>query len=281
MRARYAVLFVSISVLTAQETWKAASELPALDLSSLTPAQRQTTLQLLRTEGCPCGCNMRIAECRIKDPACSFSRSLAAAAVREIKAGKSAAEVKTALANYTPPPPRLLDDPVNIPTMGAPSRGPADAKITIVEFSDFQCPYCAVAFSKANEVLKRYPKDVRLIFKQFPLDMHSEARLAAMAALAANEQGKFWELHDKMFTNFRHLNRNNILQWAQQSGLDMPRFTTALDSGKYAKTVEKDLSDGTMAGVQGTPTFFINGQRLNAALDTETLQPIIEAARKK
>ena len=281
MRSRFVLLFAALSLLTAQETWKAATELPQLDVSSLNAKQRVAILQLLRAETCPCGCTMKLAECRIKDPACSYSRSLASVARREFKAGKTPEEVKTILAKQAPPTPKVLDDAVQIQTAGAPSKGPANARITVVEFSDFQCPYCSQAIAKADNLLKQYPKDVRLVFKQFPLDMHSEAKLSAMAALAANEQGKFWPMHDKLFANFRRLNRVNILQWAQESGLDMPRFTAALDSGKYAKTVEKDLAEGEAIGVQGTPTFFINGQRLNAPLDLEVVKPIIDAELKK
>lgn len=274
-------LALSLSLLTAQETWKVATELPALDLSPLSPPQREAALTLLRTESCPCGCTMKIAECRIKDPACSFSRGLAATAVREFKAGKNPAEVKSAMDQQGAPSQRILDDAVKIPIAGAPAKGPANAKITIVEFSDFQCPYCSQAVTKADDLLKRYPNDVRLVFKQFPLDMHSQAKLAAMAGLAANEQGKFWPLHDKMFANFRKVNRDNILLWAKESGLDMFRFTNALDSGRFGKTVEKDMSDGVNAGVQGTPTFFINGQRLNAPLDYDVVKPIFEAELAK
>ena len=102
-------------------------------------------------------------------------------------------------------------------------RGPADARITIVEFSDFQCPYCAAAATKINDLMKQYPNDVKLVFKQFPLDIHGQARLAAQASLAAHAQGKFWELHDRMFANFRRLNRESILLWAKEAGVDAAR----------------------------------------------------------
>jgi protein-disulfide isomerase len=147
--------------------------------------------------------------------------------------------------------------------------------VTIVEFSDFQCPFCAEAAGQAKLLLQKYPNDVRLVFKQFPLESHSQAALAAEASLAAQAQGKFWELHDKMYANFRSLSRVRILAFAKEIGLDLPRFTADLDSHKYASRVASEEKQGEVAGVEGTPTFFIDGHRLNAVLDVETVAPLI------
>jgi protein-disulfide isomerase len=100
-------------------------------------------------------------------------------------------------------------------------------------FSRFQCPYCALSAPKAKAVAAQYPKQVRLVFKQFPLDFHSQAFAAAEASLAANAQGKFWPLHDKMFANYRQLSQENILRWAEESGLNISAFKADLKSGKY------------------------------------------------
>src|SRR5262249_52762901 len=151
----------------------------------------------------------------------------------------------------------LLEQPVKLTVDGDPVRGPANAKVTVVEFSDFQCPYCAIATTEAKQLLAKYPKDVRLIFKQFPLDIHSQAALAAEASLAAQAQGKFWELHDKMYDNYRQITKARILTWAQEVGLDMNRFRSELDSHKYASRVTSEQKQGEDAGVEGTPTFYI------------------------
>jgi protein-disulfide isomerase len=119
-----------------------------------------------------------------------------------------------------------------------------------------------------------------VVFKQFPLDMHSQAKLAAEASLAAHAQGKFWALHDRMFQNFRRLSRESILKFAAEAGLDIPRFTADLDSHKYAKTVDKEVDEGVQSGVMGTPTFFINGKRYNGAMEPEIVKPLIEAELK-
>jgi protein-disulfide isomerase len=123
--------------------------------------------------------------------------------------------------------------------------------------------------------MKQFPKDVRVIFKQFPLDSHSQAALAAEASLAAHAQGKFWELHDKMYANFTTINRARILVWAKETGLDMDRFTSELDSHKYAARVQAEEHQGEDAGVEGTPTFYINGKKLNASFDVQTVAPLI------
>ena len=135
-----------------------------------------------------------------------------------------------------------------------------------MEFSDFECPYCSIAVGEVNTIMTAYPKDVRLIYKQFPLPMHPHAPLAAAASLAANQQGKFWQMHDALFKNFRKLSRENILALAKEIGLDMDKFTADLDSPKYQAVIEKDLADGETAGVYGTPSFFVNGKHYNGPL---------------
>jgi protein-disulfide isomerase len=125
-----------------------------------------------------------------------------------------------------------------------------------------------------------FPHDIRLVYKQFPLSMHPHARMAAAAALAANEQGKFWEMHDKLFANFRQLSRERILALAKEVGLDINRFTADLNSGKFDPAVAKDFKDGEQAGVDGTPAFFINGKHYNGPMEVAIVKPLIEAELK-
>jgi protein-disulfide isomerase len=179
-----------------------------------------------------------------------------------------------------PVKPRVLEDPVPISIKDEPFHGPESAKITIVEFSDFQCPYCAMAAPKALAVAAQYPKDVKLVFKQFPLDFHSNAYRAAEASLAAHAQKKFWPLHDKMFANYRQLSSENILKWAEEVGLDMKAFKADLNSGKYRAIIDRAVQEGNNAGVMGTPTFFINGKRYNGPFEIEALKPILDAELK-
>jgi protein-disulfide isomerase len=271
------------AVLLAQD-WKTATTLEGVDLSGLSPGARGSALNLLRMRNCPCGCEMKLAECRTKDPACSYSKGIANIITTSLKSGKSVddtiAAVEAAPISH-PRSEKILDDPVTIRTDGAPVLGPANARITIVEFSDFQCPYCAQAVKKVDAVMKAYPTQVKLIFKQFPLDQHSQAELAAQAALAAQQQGKFWQLHDLLFANRTHLSRQEILTLAGGLGMDMVRFTRDMDAAETKKAVERDEADGEQAGVGGTPTFFIDGQRYNGSIELDAIRPILDAELKK
>jgi protein-disulfide isomerase len=271
------------ALLWAQE-WQTAVNLAGVDFSGLTPAGKTRALHALRTLGCSCGCDMKVAECRVKDPNCSFSRGLASVTVAAIKAGKteSAAIAESKASKFgSRPAPKLLEDPVPIPTLGSPVMGPASAPITLVEFSDFQCPYCSKAVAQINATLQAYPKDVRLIFKQFPLDSHPEAAISAAASLAAHQQGKFWPMHDVMFANRSKLSRQSILAWAKEIGLDMKRFTADLDSDAIRKAVLRDQADGDKAGVEATPTVFLNGRKYNGNLAPDAIKTVIDGELKR
>ncbi len=263
------------------ESWATSTSLPGVDLTPLSAAQKQKALQVLREQACPCGCGFKVAECRIKDPGCGFSSGLAGIVAKGIKDGKSVDEIakleSASRWGHAPEPPKLLEDPVQISLEGAPSQGPKEARITLVEFSDFECPYCSQAANEVWAVLQAYPTQMRLVYKQFPLESHPHANLAAVASLAALNQNKFWPMHDKLFGNYRKLSRENILAWAQELGLDMPRFTADLVSPKLKSAVQKDVAAGEEAGVTGTPSFYINGKHYNGAFSLAALKPIFDA----
>ncbi len=267
----------------AQE-WKTATSLPNIDMNGLTAAQKTEVLKILREQGCSCGCGMKIAECRFADPQCSYSTGLATAVIEAIKQGKSETDA-IAAANASKwahtKPDKILDDAITIPVAGAPYTGPANAPITVVEFSDFQCPYCTAAFPEIKALLQAYPSQVKLIFKEFPLEQHSQADLAAAAAVAAHKQGKFWVMHDAMFAHHDDLSRTAILALARANGLDMKRFEADIDSTEVRETVVRDVQDGNRAGVEGTPTLFINGQRYNGPILLATLKPVLDSELKR
>lgn len=283
-----ALLFV-VTGLAAQQpasNWQTAVNLPGNDMKGLTAAQKTTVLAVLREFACPCGCDMKVAQCRVEDPACGQSLTLAGQAIEAAAAGRTAAQIRkllsdSALVKAASQRDRLLLDPVPLNILGAPIKGPAGARITLVEFSDFQCPFCIKAVRDLDAVMKAYPKDVRLIYKQFPLDTHSQAALASRAALAAHAQGKFWPLHDKMYANSRAINRDAVLAWARELGLEMTRFTKSFDSPETQAAVNRDLADGSRAGVAATPTIFINGKKYQGSLDPAKLIPVIAEELKK
>jgi protein-disulfide isomerase len=146
------------------------------------------------------------------------------------------------------------------------TRGSPGAPITIVEFSDLRCPFCARMPVVLEEVLKRYAGQVRWVFKHFPLPMHSDAPLAHAAAQAAGEQGRFWEMHDAIFARSQTLQRSDVMTLASQLGLNVDRFVADLDRQSLKALVDRDVAEGRRAGVTGTPTFFINGTRLSGAV---------------
>jgi RNA polymerase sigma factor (sigma-70 family) len=170
-------------------------------------------------------------------------------------------------------------DPDTIVRLGlhqGPARGPADAPVTIVVFTDFQCDFCGQVLGTIDQLWDDYPGQLRLVVKQFPV--HETARLAAEAALAAEDQGKFWELHDLLLAHQDDLSRGAILALAAQAGLDVPRLATALERGTFRTALDVDVASGVEIGVQGTPAFLINGQRFTGARPVEILKASIDAA---
>ncbi len=158
----------------------------------------------------------------------------------------------------------------------APSFGPATARVVLVEFSDFQCPYCARAAEVAQKVREEFGDKVRFVFRQFPLQFHEHAPLAAQAALAAHAQGKFWEYHDALFEHQDQLARENLDTLAANLGLDLKAFTTALNDGTYKAAVDSDYALGESLPVLGTPTLFLNGARVENPTDFGEVSDLIE-----
>jgi len=277
-----ACCILGAALLCAQD-WEKMENLPAVDMSGLSPAQKAIALKLLRQHECSCGCVMKLAECRVKDPNCYYSKGMAKVITDSLRAGKNEKEaLADAEASHFAHAPvhKVLEDPIPVPIAGAPMTGPADAPITLVEFSDFQCPYCMLATPQLQAVLKAYPKEVRLIFKEFPLDIHSQAAFAAAAAVAAQKQGKFWAMHDALFSHRTDLHRPAILALASSIGLDMKRFETDLDSDEVRKAVAHDVEEGFNLGVMSTPTLFIDGMHFNGPIRLDVLKPILEAELK-
>ena len=163
----------------------------------------------------------------------------------------------------------------------APAFGPAEAAVTVVEFSDFQCPFCSRAATVAQKVKEQYGDRVRFVFRQFPLSFHQQAHLAAQASLAAHAQGKFWEYHDKLFADQSKLERPALEETAKEIGLDMSQFKKALDDKTYAAAVDADLKLGEEVAVDGTPTMFINGQRVADPTNFDAVAKAIDAALGK
>ena len=162
-----------------------------------------------------------------------------------------------------------------------PSRGPTNAAVTIVEFSDFQCPYCGREYPVIERLMKEYDGKLRLVFRHYPLDFHPFAQKAAEAGACAQDQGKFWELHDKMFTNQGKLAVADLKGYAKSLGMDATKFDKCLDSGEKKTLVDDDLKAGSAAGVSGTPAFFINGIFVNGAQPYEQMKQAVDRELRK
>lgn len=157
--------------------------------------------------------------------------------------------------------------------------GKKKAPVTIVEYSDFECPFCARGAQTMDQIKEQYVDDgkVKIVFKHFPLAFHKNAQKAGEAAECAGDQGKFWEMHDKMFENQKSLMVDNLKQYAADLGLKADKFNTCLDEGKYAQKVMDDMADGKRNGVSGTPAFFVNDVMVSGAQPIENFKKIIDA----
>ena len=178
----------------------------------------------------------------------------------------------------------LALEPIRVPvdTKG-PSRGPATAPVTIVIFADFQCPYCSRGASAVEEARKRHPNDVRVVYKDYPLGFHDQARPSAVAARCAGQQSRFWEMHDKLFAAQQALGPDTYRRLAGELKLDVPKWERCLSDPSVGKAVDADFAAGEAAGVDGTPAFYINGVKLSGAQPVDAFEAIIgpELARKK
>lgn len=167
-------------------------------------------------------------------------------------------------------------NPTKIDIGKAPVKGPANAKVTIVEFSDFQCPFCQRGAASVEQVLKAYPNDVKVAFKHYPLPFHDKAKPAAMASYAAQQQGKFWEMHDLLFKNQGELTEDNFIKFANELKLNIDKFKADMKSEAASKIVDEDMELGSKHGVNGTPAFFINGVLLSGAQPLPAFKGIID-----
>jgi protein-disulfide isomerase len=163
-----------------------------------------------------------------------------------------------------------------IVTANSPVRGSPESPVTIVEYADFQCPYCSKAEYSVAQVLREYPGKVKLVFKNFPLDFHENAMPAARAAMAAGEQGKFWEMHDLLFSHQGSIHHDDLFALAKGLGLDMGRFARDFDSDQVRAAIEADRTEARKRGVDGTPTFYIDGAEMVGALGASQFEAMID-----
>lgn len=166
----------------------------------------------------------------------------------------------------------------DVNVLNAPFKGSADAKVTIVEYSDFQCPFCSKAADTVAQIEKKYGNKVKVVFKNYPLPFHSQAKIAANAALCANDQGAkfFWKMHDAMFADQAKLDKDNLMASAKKIGLKEADFKSCLEADKHKAVIDADMAEGQKLGIKSTPTFFVNGKLVSGAQPIEVFSEVID-----
>jgi len=282
MKRQRFILLASVCLLTSSLALAAPPPAPAagpvapeamtgLVFDGLTPEQKLLAVSILNENGCDCGCGMKIAVCRRDDPKCPRSPGLGTQVIDLVKQGKGRDEIVKSVLS---PPSKFVRFAL---TPGdSPSIGPKDAKVTLLHYFDYQCPFCTKVGPALDQIAKDYTDSVRIVFKMHPLSMHPNAMPAAEAAMAAAAQGKFLEMHRKLFENQQKLTRETFLSLAQEIGLDVGRFTKDLDAHTYQAAIQKDVKEAEDIGASGTPASFINGRYLSGAKPFAAFKDIID-----
>ncbi len=286
------------------KVYKAEAEFPAgwykstdlvgvagVSWDGVSDAQKTTAMQAMNERNCECGCGMgSVALCAKKDPNCPRSPKLAKDIVGMVKDGKDLTFLLAHIDKENPKKGAGAAAPQAAAPVGArkvaippnaPRKGPKDAKVTIVEFSDFECPFCSRVVPTLKEIEKNYPKDVAVVFVNQPLSFHAKARGAAAAFLAAHKQGKAWQMHDKMFENQQALLPADLEKHAKEIGLDVAKFKKDMADPATEKQIAADQTLAGQVGADGTPAFYINGRELSGAQPFPAFKTIIDEEIKK
>ena len=238
---------------------------PGVDLSKLDDFSKKVFFRIANSESSVCGQAESLIASAKKD--CGRSVNALRYVARLVEQGFTDSEVSEALAKrYRPIAAKKID------VSGAPMKGNPNGKITLIEFADYECPHCKRFQPVLRQIVEDFPNDVKLYFKHYPLPQHTNARLAAEAAVAAQKQGKFWQFQDKLWEHQDDLGPAEIEKVAKESGLDLAKFRQDIASEAIKAHVEKDHTDGTAVGLQATPTLYIDGREYTDARDGDSLK---------
>ena len=244
---------------------------PGLDLSKLDEYERKVFFRVVNREPSSCGKGHSLIFSVKHDPGCRRSAYAIKYVAKLVESGYTDSEITDELQTR-------YHDPVykDIDVSRAPNKGPADARVTLVEFVDYECPHCRTAQALMRQVLDTYPRQVRLCFKHFPLSGHTNSRLAAEATTAAQKQGKFWPYNDKVWDNADNLTPALLEKIAKDIGLDVARWRGDMNSDEVKAAVSRDKSDGATLGINSTPTIYINGRKYTDRHDIESISDWID-----
>lgn len=244
---------------------------PGIDIAKFDDFQKKVFFRIVNSEPSICGKAQSLITSAKKDPSCRRSMAALHYVAKLVEQGYTDSEVSEALGKrYRATTPKIID------VAEAPMKGNPNAKVTLVEFADYECPHCKRFQPVLRQILDEFQGDVKLYFKHYPLPQHTNARLAAEAAVAAQKQGKFWQFEDKLWVNQDSLSPAEMEKYAKESGLDVTKFRQDMDSKAVKERVQKDRVDGSTLGLSSTPTLYINGREYTDSRDTESLREWIK-----
>jgi protein-disulfide isomerase len=244
---------------------------PGVDLSKLDDFGKKVFFRIANSEASVCGQAQSLIKSAKEDKGCRRSVSALRYVAHLVEQGYTDSEVSEGLAKrYRPVPPRKID------ISDAPMKGSAGAKITLVEFADYECPHCKRFQPVLRQIVDEFHGEVKLYFKHYPLPQHNMARAAAEAAVAAQKQGKFWQFQDKLWDKQDDLTPAKLEEAAKETGLDLAKFRQDMASEAVKAKVQKDRADGSAAGLQATPTLYIDGREYTDGRDTDSLREWIK-----
>jgi protein-disulfide isomerase len=236
--------------------------LKGVDTSPLTPRERREWAAQVSELLAPCPeVPVSIAQCVSENRPCKTCLPAAQLLLKQVQAGKAKKEREEAF--------HARFDAGKTKTLvieGSPEMGSPDAVVTVVEWADFECPFCRAFYPVLDELVRRYPTQVRLVFKFYPLQAHAHGEIAARAAAAALNQGKFWEMHHMLFENQEHLEQSDLEKYAKALNLDLGKFRSDFGSKELGERLERDKKQADELGLDGTPFLFINGRYVNLTL---------------
>jgi protein-disulfide isomerase len=253
------------STSTSSASGDANVTLPGVDTSALTPREKREWSSYVTTLMAPCSDTpVSVAQCVQEKRSCSKCLPAAKYVLRGVRDGMSQEQIEKSFHN------RFDADRVkNVLLDGSPSKGPESAPITLVEFADFECPFCAMEAPILEKAWQAHQTTVRFVYKYFVISAHPHGDSAARAAIAAGNQGKFWEMHDALFANRDHLEGADIDSYAKGLGLDMAKFHADMQAPATTDRIDRDKKLGESLGVQGTPTIYLNGREFDPHQDLD------------
>jgi thiol-disulfide isomerase/thioredoxin len=236
--------------------------LKGVDTSPLTPRERREWASQVSELLAPCPeVPVSIAQCVSESRPCKTCLPAAQFLLKQVQAGKAKKEREDAFHSRFD-----AGKTKTLVTEGSPDMGSPDAVVTIVEWADFECPFCRAFYPVLDEMVHKYPTQVRLVYKFYPLQAHAHGEISARAAVAALNQGKFWEMHHTLFENQEHLEQSDLENYAKALGLDLGKFRSDLGSKEIGERLDKDKKQADELGLDGTPFLFINGRYVNLTL---------------